>query len=177
MSGILFFIFASCHPLIVVCVGRDVGCDVYKTTCSGVVQSFGIRAYGVLLIKIVILHSHNWRIQVRNSMRWVRKHYNPLSIDRHVNEHWLFSVFPTVGFFISVSSLKVFGHSIHSERRGIYPGKSLQALQNDALSYHGYSVSESSSQPCSGIPLKLLFVFIYACLLLDLIRGIRLLST
>ena len=30
-----------------------------------------------------------------------------------------------VGFFIPVSSLKVFGHSIHSERRRIYLGKSI----------------------------------------------------
>ena len=36
-----------------------------------------------------------------------------------------------VGFFIPVSSLKVFDHSIHSERRMIYQGKSIQALQND----------------------------------------------
>ena len=46
-----------------------------------------------------------------------------------------------VGFFISVSSLKVFGHSIHSERRRIYPGKSIEALQNDTIIIHGYSVS------------------------------------
>ena len=39
----------------------------------------------------------------------------------------------TVGFFIPVSSLKVFGHSIHSERRRIYLGKSIQALQNDTI--------------------------------------------
>ena len=38
-----------------------------------------------------------------------------------------------VGFFIPVSSLEVFGHSIHSERRRIYPGKSIQALQNDTI--------------------------------------------
>ena len=38
-----------------------------------------------------------------------------------------------VGFFIPVSSLKVFGHSIHPERRRIYPGKSIQALQNDII--------------------------------------------
>ena len=38
-----------------------------------------------------------------------------------------------VGFFISVSSLKVFGHSIHSERRSIYLGKSIQALQSDTI--------------------------------------------
>ena len=31
-----------------------------------------------------------------------------------------------MGFFIPVSSLKVFGHSIHSERRRIYLGKSIQ---------------------------------------------------
>ena len=65
----------------------------------------------------------------------------------------------TVGFFIPVSSLKVFGHSIHSERRMIYRGKSIQALQNDTLSYHGYSVSGSSSQQCGGTPLKLLCLF------------------
>ena len=59
-------------------------------------------------------------------------------------------------FFIPVSSLKVFGHSIRSERRMIYLGKSIQALQNDTLSYHDYSVSGSSSQHCSGISLKLL---------------------
>ena len=64
-----------------------------------------------------------------------------------------------VGFFIPVSSLKVFGHSIHSERRRIYLGKSIQALQNDTLSYHDYSVSGSFSQDCSGIPLKLLCLF------------------
>ena len=61
-------------------------------------------------------------------------------------------------FFIPVSSLKVFGHSIHSERR-IYLGKSIQALQNDTLSYHDYSVSGSSSQHCSGIPFKFLCLF------------------
>ena len=44
-----------------------------------------------------------------------------------------------VGFFIHVSSLKVFSHSIHSERRRIYLGKSIQALQNDTLSYHDFS--------------------------------------
>ena len=64
-----------------------------------------------------------------------------------------------VGFFISVSSLKVFGHSIHSEWRRIYLGKSIHALQNDTLSYHDYSVSGSSRQHCSGIPLKLLCLF------------------
>ena len=58
----------------------------------------------------------------------------------------MISLLIIVGFFIPVSSLKVFGHPIHSERRRIYPGKSIQALQNDTLSYHGYSVSESSSQ-------------------------------
>ena len=57
-----------------------------------------------------------------------------------------------VGFFIPVSSLEVFGHSIHSERRRIYLGKSKQALQNDTLSYHDYSVSGSPSQQSSSIP-------------------------
>ena len=41
--------------------------------------------------------------------------------------------FVIVGFFIPVNSLKVFGHSIHSERRIIYLGKSIQALQNDTI--------------------------------------------
>ena len=67
---------------------------------------------------------------------------------------------PSGIFFISVSSLKVFGHSIHSERRRIYQEKSMQALQNDTkLSYHDYSVSGSSSQRCSGTLLKLLRLF------------------
>ena len=55
--------------------------------------------------------------------------------------------------------IKVFGHSIHSERRRIYLEKSIQALQNDTLSYHGYSVSGSSSQQWCGIPLKLSCLF------------------
>ena len=38
-----------------------------------------------------------------------------------------------VGFFIHVSSLEVFGHSIYSERRRIYVGKLIQALQNDTI--------------------------------------------
>ena len=66
-------------------------------------------------------------------------------------------------FFIPVSSLKVFGNSIHSERRRIYLGKSIQALMTP-LSYHGYSVSGLSSQQCGGIPLKLfMFFFINSC--------------
>ena len=64
-----------------------------------------------------------------------------------------------VDFFIPVSSLKVFDHSIHSKRRKIYLGESIQALQNDTLSYHDYSVSGSSSQLCSGIPLKKIRLF------------------
>ena len=71
--------------------------------------------------------------------------------------NFLLLILIKVGFFIPVSSLKVFGHSIHSERRRIYLGKSIQALQNDTIiSYHGYSVSGSFSQQCGGIPLKLL---------------------
>ena len=37
------------------------------------------------------------------------------------------------GIFIPVSSIKVFGHSIHCERRRIYLGKSIQGLQNDTI--------------------------------------------
>ena len=51
-----------------------------------------------------------------------KKHYNHITI-----------MIIIVGFFIPVSSLKVFGHSIHSERRRIYLGKSIQALQNDTI--------------------------------------------
>ena len=45
----------------------------------------------------------------------------------------LWSFHTIVGFFIPVSSLKVFDRSIHSERRRIYLGKSMQALQNDTI--------------------------------------------
>ena len=61
-----------------------------------------------------------------------------------------------VGFFILVSSLKVFGHSIHSERRGFILENQYKLYRMTPLSYHGYSVLGSSSQQCGGIPLKLL---------------------
>ena len=38
-----------------------------------------------------------------------------------------------VEFFIPVRSLKVFGRSIHSKKRRIFLGKSIQALQNDTI--------------------------------------------
>ena len=63
------------------------------------------------------------------------------------------------GIFIPVSSLKVFGHSIHSERRRIYLGDQYMLFKMTPLSYHDYSVSGSSSQKCSGIPLKLVCLF------------------
>ena len=69
------------------------------------------------------------------------------------------SIKTIVGFFIPVSSLKVFGHSIHSERRRIYLGNQYKLYRMTRLSFHGYSVSGSSSQQCSGIPLKLLCLF------------------
>ena len=64
-----------------------------------------------------------------------------------------------VAFSIPVSPLKVFDHSIHSERTKIYLGKSIQTLQKKALSYHDYSVSATTSQLCSGKTLKKLFLF------------------
>ena len=64
-----------------------------------------------------------------------------------------------VRFFIPVSSLKVFGHSIHSERRRIYLGDQYKLFRMTPLSYHDYSVSGSSSQQYSGIPLKRLRLF------------------
>ena len=64
-----------------------------------------------------------------------------------------------MGFFIPVSSLKVFGHSIHSERRRIYLGDRCKLYRMTPSSYYDYSVSGSSRQQCSGIPLKLLCLF------------------
>ena len=43
------------------------------------------------------------------------------------------AVFYSGIFFSSVSSLKVFDPSIHSERRRIYLGKSIPPLQNDTI--------------------------------------------
>ena len=63
-------------------------------------------------------------------------------------------IYIIVGFFIPVSSLKGFGHSIHSERRRIYLGRSIQALQNDTIIISWYAVSGSSSQQCGSIPLN-----------------------
>ena len=64
-----------------------------------------------------------------------------------------------MGFFISVSSLKVFGHSIRSERRRIYPGKSIQALQNNTIIISWLFSSRIIQPRCSGILLKLLCLF------------------
>ena len=64
-----------------------------------------------------------------------------------------------VGFFISVSSLKVFGHSIRSERRRIYPGKSIQALQNNTITILWLFSFRIIQPRCSGILLKLLCLF------------------
>ena len=64
-----------------------------------------------------------------------------------------------VGFLIPVSSLKVFGHSIHSERRMIYLGDQYKLFRMTPLSYHDYSVSGSSRQQCSAYLLKLLCLF------------------
>ena len=64
-----------------------------------------------------------------------------------------------VGSFIPVSTLKVFGHSIHSERRMIYLGDQYKLFRMTPLSYHDYSVSGSSSQQYSGIPVELLCLF------------------
>ena len=77
---------------------------------------------------------------------------------------------PLVGFFISVSSLKVFGHSIHSERRRIYPGKSIQALQNSNIII-SWLFSFRIIQPrCSGILLKLLCLFSFSFSLQNLYK-------
>ena len=48
-----------------------------------------------------------------------------------------------MGFFIPVSSLKVFGHSILSERRMIYLVDQYKLFRITPLSYHDYSVSGS----------------------------------
>ena len=51
-------------------------------------------------------------------------------------------------FFFQMGTINS-DHSIHSKRKMIYLGKSIQALQNDTLSYHDYSISESSSPNCT----------------------------
>ena len=58
------------------------------------------------------------------------------------------------GIFIPVSSLKVFGHSIHSERGRIYLGDQYKLFRMAPLSYHDHSVSRSSSQQYSALPLR-----------------------
>ena len=62
-------------------------------------------------------------------------------------------------FFIPVSSLKVFVHSIHSERRRIYLGDQYKLFRMTPYHIDDYSVSGSFSQQCSGIILKLLRLF------------------
>ena len=81
-----------------------------------------------------------------------------------------------VDFFIPVSSLKVFDHSIHSKRRKIYREKSIQALQNDTLSYCDYSISGSSIQLCSGMLLKILCLFSSIFVYYKKFQGSRLLK-
>ena len=56
-----------------------------------------------------------------------------LQTAKHFRNEFKSSLVIIVGFCIPVSSLKVFGHSIHSERRRIYLGKSIQALQNNTI--------------------------------------------
>ena len=71
----------------------------------------------------------------------------------------ILKVHTIVGFFF-FSSLKVSGHSIRSERKRIYLGVQYKIFKMTPLSYHDYSVSGSSSQQCSGIPLKLSCLFL-----------------
>ena len=78
----------------------------------------------------------------------------------HHTKSYAFALYFIVGFFISVSSLKVFGHSIHSERRMIYPGKSIQALQNDTF-YH-IMVIQFQNYPANGAVAH--FENFYVCL-------------
>ena len=80
--------------------------------------------------------------------------YNGFTVTIHLS-----SAHPLLtGIFIPVSSLKFFGHSIHSERR-IYLGDQYKLFRMTPLSYHDNSVSVSSTLQCSGIPLKLLCLF------------------
>ena len=73
-------------------------------------------------------------------------------------------------FFNPVSSLKVFGHSIHSERRRIYPGKSTQALQNDTIIIPWLFSFRIIQPRCGGILKKLLFVFMFSFSLQNLYK-------
>ena len=81
-------------------------------------------------------------------------------VDQKAKEDQRCSTPVTVGFFIPVSSLKVFGHSIFSEKRRIYIWEiNTSFTRMTPLSYHGYSVSGSSSQQSGGIHLKLFCLF------------------
>ena len=67
-----------------------------------------------------------------------------------------------VGFFIPVSSLEVFGYFIHSERKMICLGKSMQALQNDTIIISwlcSFRVTQPTVQWQCDIPLKLSCLF------------------
>ena len=78
-----------------------------------------------------------------------------------------------VGFFIPVSSLEVFGHSIHSERRRICLGKSIQALQNDTISYHIMTIQfrgHPANRAVAYLKKTFMLVFINSCPLQKLSR-------
>ena len=85
--------------------------------------------------------------------------------ERHICKQWEIAILILINTFASVVVeffflfLSVLGQFIHTERRRVYLGKSIQALQNDTLSYNDYSISGSSGQHCSGIALKLLRLF------------------
>ena len=103
-------------------------------------------------------YSHSYIIQVSQFFS-TEKHCHSIWHSLMVWNACTFCII--VGFFIPVSSLKVFSHSIHSERRRIYLGDQYKLFRLTPLSYHDYSVSGSSTQQCSGIglPLKLLCLF------------------
>ena len=86
--------------------------------------------FGLFHIKHTLLFSQRVKIQLLpvHSKHMVLWPSGCTKLRSKILEHGIIII---VGVFIPVSSLKVFGHSIHSERRRIYPGKSIQALQNE----------------------------------------------
>ena len=109
---------------------------------------------------ILPMHTNHMQIGTNDITRckMLLNGFNSLIIANRLQKVWSRATI-IVGFFNPVSSLKVIGHSIHSERRRIYLGDQYKLFRMTPLSYHDYSVSGSSTQQCSDIPLKLIGLF------------------
>ena len=103
----------------------------------------------------ILYNSHYFRCVCSKKLEGNKSEQDKLGHNRH---------YSGIFFFIPVSSFKVFGHSIH---RRIYPGKSIEALQNDTIII-SWLLSFRIIQPrCSGIlKKKIMFVCFHILLLL-----------